>query len=225
MKELRNGVLKIALCSVFICIFISASMYPLIFARQRGKIHFLMSPNPSAVFSSPPDKEADIMIVWISVIKDSTYRSFAMALVAYETYYADHHYCEYHWYTNNLRGGEIYAHLTTKVYPTTKEGLPIEHVYDVTHAKIHVTMSEHQLNATVIVKGNTLFTAKFWADTSVPIESRIEPASPLPIELYLSVEAYRPTLQASVSGLEVGAFTGGHFDYVDTELYDSSLLQ
>lgn len=221
MIELRReGILKIVISSVFICVFISALMYPLIFARYRGKIHFLMSPNPHAVFSPPSGIEADIMFVWVAVVKDSTYGSFTMAMVGYETYYVDHVNYEYHWYTSSLRAGEIYAYLYERL--TAPQDVM---EYDVSAAKIDVTMTEHQLMATIIVKGKTLFTVGFLADTGVPLESRTQTIEPLPQELFLSVEAYHPILQASVSGLEVGDFIGGHFDYVDTELYDSSLLQ
>lgn len=195
-------------------------MYPAISASRRGKIHFLMSPNPFASFSPPPDKEADSMYVWVAVVKDSTYGRFTIAFVGYETYHADGNYYEHHWhwYTDHLMAGKTYAYLNKRTSPT-------EDVweYDVSVAKIDVTMLEDQLNATVTVKGKTFFTLGFWADTNVPLASRIEP-NPLPSELYLSVEAYRPTLQLLVSGLEVGDFTGGRFDYIDTELYDSSLL-
>ena len=215
----KRGVLKITVGSVFICSFILALMYPLISARYNGKIHFLMSPNPHAVYSVPPSKEADVVIVWVGVIKDSTYGSFTMAIVAYETYFVDHSHYEYHYYTDNLRAGKIYAYLGERL---TSAPDVIE--YDVSLAKIDVTMSEHQLNATVIVKGKTLFTAGFWAEIGVPIESRTGTVETLPQVLLLSVEAYRPVLQASVTGIEVGDFIRGHFDYVDTELYDSSLL-
>lgn len=215
MKELiKKQVLKIAVGGVFICSFVLALMYPVISGSHRDKIYFFMSPNPHAVFNPPPSKQASLMIVWVAVVMDSTYGSFTMALVAYETY-GDINYLEYHWYTDNLKAGEAYA------YGLEEEG--IEYVYDVTHAKIDVIMSDTQLNATVIVKGKVLFTAKFWADTSVPIESRIEPSS-VPPETVLSVEAYRPTLKALVTGVEVGDFISGHFDYIDTELRDSSLL-
>jgi len=224
VKKLRKKrVLIIVVGSVFIYSFILALMYPVISTRYRGKIHFLMSPNPHAFFI-PPMGKADFMFVWVSVMKDSTYGSFNMALVAYETYNVegDHHYYEYHWYTDNLRAGEIYAYPIDK----TSAGIPIVWEYDVTIARIDVTASEHQLNATVIVKGKTLFTAGFWANTSAPIQSRVVAGNPegIPSELFLSVEAYRPTLKALVTGVEVGDFTGGHFDYIDTELIDSSLL-
>lgn len=197
----------------------------MISASNKGKIHFLMSPKPIATFNPPAGEEADAMVaVVVYMAKDSTYGSFTTVLIAYETYYTDHESYEYHWYTDNRKAGETYAYLCTKVYPTTTEGKLIEWVYDITIAKIDIATSEHQLNATVTAKGKTLFTAKFWADTNAPIESRIEPWSPLPKELYLSVEAYRPTLQALVTGLDVGDFTGGRFQYADTELYDSSLL-
>ena len=221
MIELRKrGVLKIAVGSVFICSFILALMYPLIFASYNDKIHFLMSPNPVAIFYPPVGEEADAMYVWVSVMKDSKYGSFTMAMVGYETYHADNNngYYEYHWhwYTDRLKAGETYAYLNKRTYPPTDV---ME--YDVSVAKIDVTMSEHQLNATVRVRGKTLFTVGFWANTSVPIESRIDPLS---TELYLSVEAYRPILEASVTGIDVGGFWYGRFDYIDTELYDSSLL-
>lgn len=181
-------------------------------------MHFLMSPNPVAWFVPPEGKEADYMYVWVSVIKDSMYGSLTMAYVGYETYDVDHLSYEHHWYVDNSRIGEIYAHLTAKTDPES------EFVYDVTMARIDIAATEHQLNATVIVKGATLFTAKFWADTSVPMQSRVETWSPLPHELYLSVEARRPLLSATVTELEHGGFLGGNFDYIDTELYDSSLL-
>jgi len=198
-------------------------MYPVISASRRGKIHFLLSPNPFASFYPPVGKDADEMIVWVSVIKDSTFGSFNLAFVAYQTYYPDHHRYEWHFYTDNLRAGKMYAYLQTKVYPSDA-GIPIEWVYDVTTAKINIATSEHQLNVTVIEKRTTLFTVEFLADTNIPLASRIEPGSPLAQELYLSVEAYRPILRPTVNGLNVGDFIGGRFDYIDTELYDSSLL-
>jgi len=221
--ELRKrAVLKIAVGSVLICSFILALVYPVISARYKGKIHFLMSPNPHAIFAPPQGKEADVMIVWVAVVKDSTYGSFNIALVAYETYNVEntHHHLEYHWYTENLRAGE------TMAYPieSTWGGIPLEWNYDVSTARIDITASEHHLNAKVTKQGKTLFTAEFWADTSTSTVSRIETLENVPQELYLSVEAYRPTLQAFVTGLEVGDFIGGHFDYIDTALVDSSLL-
>ena len=220
MIELRKRrALKIVVGSVFIFSFILALMYPLYgctyFARYRDKIHFLASPNPHAVFSPPSNKEADIMFVSVAVMKGSTYGSLTMAVVGYETYYSDHVYYEYHFYTDKLMAGEMFAYLGEKVTlaPDVAE-------YDVSFSRIDITMSEHQLNATVIVRDKTLFTAGFWADTGVPIESRV--GGELAQEF--TVEAYHPLLQASVSGLEVGEFLGGHFDYVDTLLFDSSLL-
>lgn len=176
-----------------------------------------MSPNPTAIFTAPPSKQANYMIVWVAVVMDSTYGSFTMALVAYETY-GDTNYLEYHWYTDNLKGGEAYAYLGSK-----QIGEGVVYAYDVTRARIDVIMSDHQLNATVMLEGKVLFAAGFWADTSVPVESRIEPTGMLP-EVSLSVEAYRSLLQASVTGLEVGDFQWGRFEYIDTELFDSSLL-
>jgi len=207
--------------SVFICSFILALMYPVISASHKDKIHFLLSPDSVAIFSPPSGIEADIMFVWVGVIKDSTYGHFTLALVGYETYHSDNNYWEHHWhwYTDHLKAGEIYAYLTRRVYPTADVW-----EYDVSVARIDVTLSEHQLNATVIVKGKTLITAGFWANTGIELASRIEPGVPLPQELYLSVEAYRPILQPLVSGVEVGDFIRGRFDYIDTELYDSSLL-
>ena len=217
-------VLKMTVGSVLICIFILALMYPVISASRRDKIYFLMSPNPAANFIPPVGKEANTMIVWVGMFKDSTYGSFKMAMVGYETYHGDDQHWEYHWFTDNLRAGKVLVYLTKKVYPSY-DGTPIEYVSnDVTLAKINIETSEHQLNATVIVKGKTLFTVGLWANTGVPIESRIETGSPYPPETFLSVEAYYPTLQASVTGLEVGDFTGGSFKCIDTELYDSSLL-
>jgi len=216
--ELRKRtVLKIVVGSVFICSFILALMYPVIFASYKGKIHFLMSPNPHALFSPPSGKEADIVIVLIAVMKDSTYGSFTMAFVGYENYHVAPEHYESHWYTDRLEAGKTYAYLTARTSPG------VEWEYDVSVAKIDVASSEHQLNATVIVKGKVLFSVGYWANTSASIASRIEPTTLSP-ELYLSVEAYRPTLKAFVTGIEVGDFQGGRFDYIDTELIDSSLL-
>ena len=224
MIELRKRTfLKIAVGSVFICSFILALMYPAIFASHKGKIYFLMSPNPAATFTAPPSKEVDIMAVWVAVVKDSTYGSFTMALVLYETYYTEYAHCEYHWYTDRLKAGETFAYLREKVEQTWA-GIPIELDSDVSAAKIDVTTAEHQLIATVRVKDKTIFTVGFCADTSVPIESRIGWPWDAPSELFLSVEAYHPILQVSVTGLEVGDFIKGYFRYIDTELYDSSLL-
>ena len=231
MIELRRKiVLKIAVGSVFICSFILALVYPVISARYMGKMHFLMSPLANAAFIPPVGKEANMMFVWVAVFMDSSFGSFNMAMYGYESYDYDATgnlikiRDEYHWFTDNWRAGRIYAELVPIVYPSY-DGTPIEYVSnDVTLAKINIETAEHQLNATVIVKGKTLFTAELWADTSVPVASRIESGSPLPPESFLSVEAYYPTLQALVTGLEVGDFTGGRFKYIDTELYDSSLL-
>jgi len=218
----RKMVLKVAVGSILICSFILALMYPVIYARNRGKVHFLMSPNPHALFTPPSGKGADVMLVWVAVVKDSTFGRCTMAQIAYETYNVggDHHYCEYHIYTDNLKAGEICAYQIEK----TRAGIPIVWEADVTIARIDVTESEHQLNATVTVKGKTLFTAGFWADTNAQIESRVSTLEGIPSGLYLSVEAYHPTLQALVTGVEIGDFIGGHFDYIDTELIDSSLL-
>jgi len=213
----RKTVLKMTVVGAFICSFILALMYPVISASRRDKIHFLMSPNPVAVFNPPPSKQASSMILLVAVVMDSTYGSFTMALVAYETY-GDTNYLEYHWYTDHLKGGETYAYLGSQ-----QVGEGVVYAYDVTRAKIDVIMSEHQLNATVMSEGKVLFTVGFWADTSVPIESRIEPTG-MPPEVSLSVEAYRPLLQTSVTGIEVGDFQLGRFEYIDTELFDSSLL-
>lgn len=226
IKLRKRTVLKIAVGSVFICSFILALMYPAIFASYKGKIYFLCSPNPHAVFTAPPSKEADSMIVWVAVMKDSTYGSFTMALVYYETYYPEYAYCEYHWYTDRLKAGETFAYIEERLAQMWDEEYPTVLASDVSVAKIDVAMTEHQLIATVRVKDKTLFTVGFCADTSVPIESRISPRPELAQEqeLCLSVEAYRPILQVTVTGLEVGDFLWGHFDYMDTELYDSSLL-
>ena len=228
MVELtKRTVLKIAVGTVFVCTFILALMYPVISARPRDKIHFLLSPKPYAVFSNPSGNEdenivLDIMFVWIGVLKDSTYGSFNLAIVGYETYYSDRptNY-EYHFYTDNLRAGEMNAFLNTKTDPLGTW------TYDVSVAKIDVTMSEHQLNATVTVKGKTLFKAGFWADTSGPIIPRVLTApEPLPPEAWLQVTAYRFTLKAVIDGVEVGDFLGQYsrFAYADTLLFDSSLL-
>jgi len=228
--ELRKRVvLKIAVGSVFICSFTLALMYPAISCRYRGKIHFLKSPNAIATFIPPVGKEANMMFVWVAVFTDSSFGSFNMAMYGYESYdYAAGNlikiHDEFHWFTDNWRAGRILAELSAIVYPSY-DGTPIEYVSnDVTLAKINIETSEHQLNATVIVKGKKLFTVGLWANTNVPVASRIETGSPFIPEGFLSVEAYYPTLQASVTGLEVGDFTGGRFKYIDTELYDSSLL-
>jgi hypothetical protein len=220
----RKVVLKIALGSVFICSFILALMYPVISASHKDKIYFLMSPNPIAVFGAPSGVEADAIYVWVSVIKDSTYGSFTLAFVDYETYGEESHYYEYHWFTDNPKAGEIYAYVTSNSLPdTTPEGIPIEYAHDLTHAKIDIAMAEHQLNATISVTGKTLFTVGYWADTNAALEPRLEPGE-IPQELSLSVEAYGPLRQALVTGIEVGDFWMGKFDYIDTELWDSSLL-
>ena len=228
MIELRKRtVLKMVAGVTLICSFILGLMYPVISTKPRDKIYFLLSPKPYAVFTNPSGKEddnivLDIMFVWIGVIKDSTYGSFNLAIVGYETYYSDRptNY-EYHFYTDKLRAGEMMAFLNTKSDPLGTW------TYDVSIARIDVTMSEHQLNATVTVRGETLFTAGFWADTSAPIQSRVFTASaPLPAEAWLQVQAYRYTLKAITNGLEVGDFLGQYsrFAYADTLLYDSSLL-
>jgi len=223
----KRTVLKIAVGTVFVCSFILALMYPVISVSHKDKIHFLLSPKSYAVFSNPSGKEdnnivLDIMFVFVAVVKDSTYGSFTQAIVGYETYYSDRatNY-EYHFYVDNLRAGEMFALLIQKTDPLGTW------MYDVSIARIDVTMSEHQLNATVTVRGETLFTAGFWADTSAPIQSRVFTASaPQPPEAWLQVQAYRYTLKAVINGLEVGDFLGQYsrFAYIDTVLCDSSLL-
>jgi len=204
-------------------------MYPVIFAIPREKIHFLMSPKVSATFYPPAGKEASWMFVWVAVFKDTTFGSFQMAMYGFESEYydADGNLIkirdELHWYTSNLRAGEAFACLAEAEYPEW-QGVPYEWTYDVARARIDIATSEHELNATVIVKGETLFTVKYRADSVASIESRIEPGSPLPQELFLSVEAYRPILTATVTGLETGDFISGRFTYIDTELVDPSLL-
>jgi len=226
--ELRKRtVLKMVAGVTLICSFILGLMYPVISTKPRDKIYFLLSPKPYAVFTNPSGKEddnivLDIMFVWIGVIKDSTYGSFNLAIVGYETYYSDRptNY-EYHYYTDKLRAGKMNAFLNAKTDPLGTW------TYDVSIAKIHVTMSEHQLNATVTVKGKTLFTAGFWADTSGPLIPRVlTPSAPQSPEAWLQVTAYRFTLKAVINGLEVGDFLGQYsrFAYADTLLYDSSLL-
>jgi len=98
---------------------------------------------------------------------------------------------------------------------------------DVTMARIDIIALEHELNVTVINKGAILFIAAFWADTTAPVQSRIEnevSGTPLPPELFLSVEAYHLLSNGSATGIDVGDFQWGRFEYIDTELYDSSLL-
>jgi len=51
----RKGVFRIAVCAVFVCLFISALTYQRIFASHRDKIHFLMSPKATARFIPPVD--------------------------------------------------------------------------------------------------------------------------------------------------------------------------
>jgi len=227
IKLRKKTVLKIVVSSALICSFILGLMYPVISARPRDKIYFLLSPKPYAVFSNPSGKEddkivLDIMFVWIGVIKDSTYGSFNLAIVGYETSYSDRptNY-EYHFYTDNLRAGKMNAFLNTKTDPLGTW------TYDVSKARIDVTMSEHQLNATVTVGGETLFTAGFWADTSGPIIPRVlTPSAAQSPEAWLQVTAYRFTLKAVIDGLEIGDFLAQYsrFAYADTLLFDSSLL-
>jgi len=183
--------------------------------RHGGKIHFIMSPNPYATFNPPPGVEADAIIVWVSVVKDSTYGRFTLAMVGYENH-TDPNRNEYHYYTDYFMAGRMYAYLDARLFPEMQN-------YDVSVARIYVTESALQLNATVIVRDQMLFKVTYWVDISSPVESRIELTS-LSTELYLSVEAYRPILDASVTGLNVGDFIDGRFDYIDTELVDSSLL-
>lgn len=186
-------------------------------------MYFLMSPNAVAIFTPPPDKQADMMFVWISVVKESTYGSFVMAIVGYETY-GVHPTYEYHWYTDNPTAGKDYANLFTKVYPLYN-GTQVDHQYDVTSAQFNIQTSEHQLNATIDVNGQTLLTAQYQANTHAPLQSRIEPTTLQAPELYLSVEAYRPILAPAVTGIETGEFTEGRYEYLDSELIDTSLLE
>jgi len=217
----KRTVLKIAVGGVFICSFILALIYPAISASHKDKIHFLFAPNPLAIFAPPVGKEVDVMFVWFAVVIDSSYGSFNMAIIGYEKYYTDHQHYEYHWYTTNKRAGETYAHLTSEIFEIIGA---IEYVYDVTPSKIDVVSSEHQLNATISARGKTEFTIGYWADTNPAIEPRLGVPKEIPEELSLDAEAYRPLLKALVTGIEVGEFQGGRFDYIDTELYASSLL-
>ena len=187
------------------------------------KIYFLMSPNPVALFTPPPSKQVDMMFVWVSVVKESTYGSFTMAIVGYETYGYPHPVYEYHWYTDSPTACTDYAYLFTKVYPILN-GIMIEHQYDVTGARFDIQTSEHQLNATIEVNGQTLLTVQYQADTHTSLRSRIEPVTLLAQELYLSVEAYRSILAPKVLGIETGEFMEGRYEYLDSELIDPSLL-
>ena len=228
MIELK-GVLKIAVGGLFICTFTLALMYPVISTSHEDKIHFLLSPKAVAIFYPPLDIDVDWMFVSAAVFKDSSFGSFKTVVVGYESYDFDSNWNvikiwdQLHFYTDNRRAGEIWAQLYEIEYPTW-DGIPTEWEYDITLARIDMTISEHELDATIIVKGKTLFTVNFEADSSAEIQSRIEPGSPLPQELFLSVEALRPMLTASVTGLEVGAYRNGRFTYIDAELIDSSLL-
>jgi len=222
--------LKIVVGSVFICSFILALMYPVISASRKDKIHFLNSPKAFAIFGPPSGKEVDIMLVCVSVFEDSPYGSFNLVHYGYESYDYDADgnlillHDEYHWFTDNWRAGKIYAELVPIVYPSYY-GTPIEYVSnDVTLARIDVIASEYELSATVLKEGKIVFTAAFWADTTAPVQSRIESGTPLPPQLFLSVEAYFPLSNGLTTGIEVGDFRWGRFDYIDTELYDSSLL-
>ena len=161
------------------------------------------------------------MVVWAAWMTDSSYGKFRLVFVAYDKTVGGVTHWEYHWYTTNLVAGQAYAKLVTKAYP------PPQDVYDVNEvvlATIYMSSaSEDKLTVTVTVGGVKLFTAQFSADTSKPTESRIEPAS-IPQEQFLSVEARRPMLTASVKLIPVGTYGGGWFKYIDTELYDASLL-
>ncbi len=224
LHYLKKSTWKIVAASVFILLIALLSIiYLLTSTPHRDKMYFLMSPKPVAFFTPPPGKQADAMFVWISVVKESTYGSFTMAIVGYETYNTLHPTYEYHWYTDNPTACTDYANLFTKVY-SLFNGTPIEHQYDVTPARVNIQTSEHQLNATINVNGQTLLTAQYKADTNTPLQSRIEPISQWAQELYLSVEAYRPMLTATVTGIETGNFTEGRYEYIDTELIDTSLL-
>ena len=197
---------------------------------SNREFDYLMAPKAVATFDPPSGKLVDIMLVWAAEFEDSTYGSFKMAMYGYESYdYADGNlvmiHDEYHWFTDNWLAGKTYAELAKIVYPSS-DGVPIEYVSnDVTIARIDITTLEHQLNVTVINKGTTVFTAAFWANATAPLQTRIEPGSPLPPDLFLSVEADRPILKVLVTVIEVGNFQSGRFDYIDAELYDSSLLQ
>jgi hypothetical protein len=228
--KLRNRTcLRIAVGTVFICVFILALMYPVISVGREDRIHFLKSPKAMALFTPPSGKEVDIMWVSAAVFEDSSYGSFKTVMYGYESYdYVDGNlimiHDEFHWFTDNWRAGKICAELSAIVYPSSF-GVPIEYVSnDVTLARIDVISSEDELSVAVFKEGKIVLTAAFLADTAAPIQSRLESGSPLPPELYLSVEAYFPLSNGLATGIEVGDFQWGRFEPIDTELYDSSLL-
>ena len=212
---------KIVLAAVSICLFILVATYPLSKAGEQEKIYFLWSPNPHAVFLAPVGEEASEMLVWVGVLTDSTYGSARMACIL-NGYATDGVTIreEYHWYTDNLRAGWSIAHLSAIIDAHVTPGLEIE--YDVALARIDVTASDHYLAATVIVRGEVLFNVEYWADQDAEIQTR--KMQILPGLQDLSVEAWLPVEAATVTGIETGAFTGGHFDLIDTEIYDPSLL-
>ena len=172
----------------------------------RKIICFVFSPAVPAVFV-----DGDVDIVWVGVVKSSTYGKFRMAV------YRDADDHGIHVYTENEDAGEIYADLEDVIYP----GLYPKESVEV--AEINLTLEKHYLEAVIKVGGAVVFTAEFWADENARLERFVE-SPPNDNDGFFSVSLRRPLTDATVSGLEVGSFWGGAYYYLDLEHFDSSLL-
>lgn len=180
------------------------------------KIFFTWAPGASATFTDSPTEG---VLIHVMHVIGSTYGAFTF--VGVEDYYYDAglwHLVD-HWYTTNLAGGKTFAALLLKTDPDPTD---VYDYYDVTYATIDMSSSSpDDLSVSVFTRGKR-FTVQYFADTSVPITSGLTSVGCSP--LLCGTKASRPLDHVVVTGIPVGAFSGGNFKYLQTMLFDQSLL-
>lgn len=197
---------KFLVSSMFMILAVTIfSLMPVAYALPIRKISFIFRPNPAASFDGAVD------MVWIAIVESSTYGKFTMA------FYRDSDDHGTHWFTENLDAGDTYADLTEAVYPTEqpKESVDL--------SEIDLVLEKHYLKAVIKVSGVTIFTAEFWGNENARLERYVE-SLPNDTDGFFSFSVRSPLTDAKVYGLNVGSFIGGVYEYLDIELYDSTLL-
>ena len=196
-----NKKFLISLMSLILVVTILSSI-PVACASRTRKICFVLGQNPTALF------DGDVDLVWVAKVK-SAYGVFMMA------FYKDSDDDGTHWYTENLGAGDIYASLTEAVYSYPTESVVL--------SQIDLILEENYLKAIIKVSGAPVFTAEFWVDENARVERFVE-SPPNDTDGFFSFSFRRPLTDTQVSNLIVGSFTSGYYDYLDIELYDSTLL-
>jgi hypothetical protein len=225
---MKKTILKTMLAVVLISLCVIPFVYSAMATPPKPKIFFTWAPGGDAEFGAPPGKAVDGMMLWAAYMIGSTYGAFTIAVVDY--YHQDKntgvwHY-EDHWYTTNLEAGKTYAALTVKVY--SMFGGYVYDSYDVTQATIITNQPTNQadyLSVSVIAKGKSLFSVKYWADTKQPFTSELVGGA-CPIAQACGTRVLRPLANVVVTGIAVGSFQPdiSSFRYLQTEVYDPSLL-